>query len=116
MYSSNVRKVLSVIVIGLGAVGTLMSVALLWQMPLVLTAVLVLISAFMLFYHKSKSVLFVYVFGFFFGPITEIVAISHGAWSYAAPHLFGVPFWLPFVWGAASITIISAYLYVKREQ
>ncbi|VVB99749.1 Uncharacterised protein [uncultured archaeon] len=40
-----------------------------------------------------------------FGCLAEIVCITSGAWAYAIPQAFGMPYWLPFAWGTAALFI-----------
>jgi hypothetical protein len=94
-------------------VGSLLVVALFWGHALETAFFLFCIDALALLYFKRRRLLFSYLFGFFFGPLAEVVAIHAGAWTYAAPQFFGMPLWLPFLWGSAVITF--AYFYdLKR--
>ena len=39
------------------------------------------------------------------GAAAEIVAVKFGAWQYANSTYFGVPLWLPLLWGSATVFI-----------
>ncbi len=67
-------------------------------------ALLVVLHASTLLYLKTRRYFFGYLFGFVLGPVSEILLIHRGAWAYTEPGLFGVPLWLPFLWGAAVVT------------
>lgn len=57
-------------------------------------------------YHKREWILF--VVGIFFGVLIEVVTASFGRlqhWEHAS--LFGIPLWLPIVWG-------YAFIYMRR--
>ncbi len=104
----------SLVVAG-GAVGTFLAVVFLWRYSVLLDAGLILITLGFLFHFKKRRYIGVYLFGFLFGPLLEITAIYSGAWHYTAPDFFGIPFWLPFVWGNAAITIASVYALFEKH-
>jgi uncharacterized membrane protein YoaT (DUF817 family) len=60
----------------------------------------------------SFSRLLLFLLVFFAGPVSEIIAIYAGAWTYTYPSVFGIPLWLPFVWGNASLYIIDWYTFI----
>jgi uncharacterized membrane protein len=103
-------------VIAAGAIGTLIATMVLWQFPFPLILVLVLLSLGMISYLKKKRLIVIYFFGFFFGPLTEAASIYTGAWHYTAPDILGFPFWLPFVWGSASVVIAATYEVIDRRK
>ena len=39
------------------------------------------------------------------GAAAEIVAVKFGAWQYVNPTYFGVPLWLPLLWGSSTVFI-----------
>lgn len=63
---------------------------------------------FILFPHDSK-IWKIWVFGALFGPLSEAFCIYYGLWNYAHPDFFGIPIWLPLVWG--NVFILGALLY-----
>lgn len=75
-----------------------------WREPYLTAGVLIVFHSVVLWYLNSRRLFLTYLFGFVFGPIAEALSIAAGAWSYANPQFFGVPVWLPFVWGAATVT------------
>ncbi len=88
------------------ALVTLLSVAFLWRYPAhVLIFALAVTSGLMLYITKSRTVFSVFLFCFILGPLSEALCIWFDAWNYSTPHILGFPFWLPFVWGNAGITI-----------
>lgn len=38
----------------------------------------------------------------------EILIVSAGIWTYAMPHTFGIPLWIPFVWVNGALVFIQA--------
>lgn len=87
--------------VNMGAVG------LLWQHPVVLTLILLILSVAMLAVRGSYRIFSVWVIGFIFGPIAEVIAMETGAWTYAEPHLYTIPIWLPFLWANAALFIVN---------
>jgi len=80
-------------------------ITLLYESNVLLTLVLVFGGGATLWmYHERQDVL-VFVVGGVIGPIGEGVAVYFGAWSYTNPSFFGIPIWLPIVWGLASLLI-----------
>ncbi len=51
----------------------------------------------------SRHLFALYGIGGVLGPTAEVLAVSAGAWRYAAPDFLGIPLWLPFAWGLVSI-------------
>lgn len=77
----------------------------LWHRPLLLAAIYLVASVFLLSLWRSRHERLVYLGGFVLGPAGEMVAISSGAWSYADP-LWLVPAWLPPAWGLAAMILM----------
>ena len=75
--------------------------ALMWQQPVALALVYVVIAAGLLFWRHSASDLVYFFTPFFLGPIGEFFAVQRGAWSYDGSKT--LPIWLPFVWGIAGL-------------
>ena len=71
---------------------------------LLLTALLIATAVLALAASGFRRHLFaLYVIGGVLGPTAEVLAVSAGAWRYAAPDFLGIPLWLPFAWGLVSI-------------
>ena len=47
------------------------------------------------------------------GPMFEIQAVRSGAWSFAGPHLEGIPAWLFLVWAIFGVFIASFYEFLR---
>jgi hypothetical protein len=88
-----------------------------WDKPLMLTAVVISLSALMMLVHKDIEDLYLYIIIGSMGAAAEIIAIVSGAWEYAFPNLVGIPYWLPFLWGIAGLFIkrivIEIHEYIK---
>jgi hypothetical protein len=87
------------------ALATLFLTAVLWRYPVALIALLVVTAAAIYRIRPNASSVVVYATAFVFGPAAEAVSITTGAWEYDSNNLFGVPVWLPFVWGNAGLFI-----------
>lgn len=84
---------------------SLVSVSLLWKSPALLAGVLVLLGALMLRMRNSKGDFLLYSVCAISGALAETAAIHTGAWAYASPSIFGIPYWLPLLWGIAALFI-----------
>jgi hypothetical protein len=87
------------------ALATLFLTSVLWRYPAALIALLLVTAAAIYRIRPNASSVVVYATGFVFGPAAEAVSITTGAWEYDSTFVFGVPVWLPFVWGNAALFI-----------
>lgn len=87
------------------ALATLLLTAVLWHSPVALIALLLVTAAAIFAIRPNASSVVVYMTAFVFGPVAEAASITTGAWEYDSSNLFGVPVWLPFVWGNAGLFI-----------
>jgi uncharacterized membrane protein YoaT (DUF817 family) len=83
----------------------LVSVCALWQSPVLLTAILMILSGVVLVGRKNKQDLIIFLICGLAGASAEIFVVAYGAWSYSAPQLLGIPSWLPLVWGLSALFI-----------
>ena len=84
---------------------SLFSVSFFWEQPLLLTLILALVGAVVLFLSKKKEDIYLFIFISTGGALAEMVAIAFGAWTYNLPNISGIPYWLPFLWGVAGLFI-----------
>ena len=85
--------------------GGIISISLFFRNNVVLTGLLILAWILGLkFWHKREDIFF-FLSGSIVGPVGEIVCIKFGVWSYSNPSFFGIPMWLPFAWGLATVLI-----------
>lgn len=93
---------------------TLVSVALFYRHPIRLVGILVVIGiCIWMVEGKKKEDVLLYALSGIFGVIAEVIAITTGTWQYAAPYMFGVPIWLPFLWGIAGLYMKRLYITAK---
>lgn len=85
-------------------VGLVSAAGLLWQRPLVLTAIYGVVILFLLWRRWSPEVLGYCLVGLVLGPMAEYYAVLCGAWSYSGAE-FALPIWLPFAWGISGILL-----------
>ena len=83
-------------------IGTFTVVVLYWRQPFTALALLIGLSI-VLNAVTGWKLIKMYVVCAVLGPISEIICIRAGAWHYGHPQFLGIPIWLPFVWGNASI-------------
>lgn len=68
-------------------------------------SLLIFVSIIGLIKWRSKTTLIVFFIGGILGPLSEIVAINYGAWSYTNSNFLNIPIWLLLLWGNASVFI-----------
>jgi hypothetical protein len=90
------------------------SVILFYKNIILTCIILVIISVIALIKWKSYRTLLIFIIGGFWGPISEILAIKAGVWSYTTASMFGVPFWLFLVWGDAAAFLYQTAREIKR--
>lgn len=82
-----------------------------WNYTILVTIILLLFSIVLLWldsFRFTKS----FIIAGLLGAIAEAIAITSNPWEYSSPHLFGVPVWLPVLWGIASTSFISISKYL----
>lgn len=85
----------------------------LWQMPFLLACALCLLALIkrLVFPIKWELLWFLIVGGM--GAYAESLIIqTGGAWTYANPQFFGIPIWLPAIWGLTATALMTAYAAV----
>jgi len=102
----NNKKIILTIIISMA---TISLVALFWKNSLLMVLILIILSLFKHSIFPLKREFLLFVLGGIFGTLGESIVIVSGAWTYAQPHLFNFPVWLPFLWGLAGITGLSFY-------
>lgn len=58
----------------------------------------------LLIWRNYKDFIF-FLVGAIIGTISEIICINAGVWQYSNSSFLGIPIWLPFAWGLATILI-----------
>lgn len=110
--ASRVKDIeLCVIFFAFGAMATYF-----WKNVEITTALVILESAAALAIWRGRKYITVYVISAIFGPLAESVSIIFGAWSYGNPTAFGVPLWLPFLWGMAGLLAAKASEEIKFKK
>lgn len=92
----------------------LASVCSFWKKPFLLTFVLIIVSFIGLYRWRNKENFILFILGGLFGATTEAIAISFGVWTYTLPDFYGIPFWLPVLWGDASVFSYQTAIELKR--
>ncbi|MDA3856088.1 MAG: DUF2878 family protein [Candidatus Woesearchaeota archaeon] len=89
------------------SVMTLLTVAFLWNNPNLVLVLLIFYAFLILFLMKDKDMILIFFICGLMGAISEIIAISYGAWTYSKPNYFGIPIWLLVLWGIATLFMIN---------
>ena len=101
--SSNWERVLPA---AIGALGALLMVALFWPNPPFLATLLVALSLIMLW--RARPVDWgAYGVCAIMGTLAEIAGVGTGGWEYVQTTAWGVPVWLPFLWGIAYLAMVQ---------
>ena len=79
--------------------------ALCHRRPALLVVLLVATALATFAFWRRRHVVYLYVVGGIIGPCGEMIAVKAGAWAYADPAFLGIPAWLPFAWGLATVLI-----------
>jgi len=80
---------------------TILSVFHFWRNSFIATALILALGALMALTVRKKGFVQVYPIALLVGTVVEIIGVQSGAWRYLLPDFFGIPFWLPLVWGNA---------------
>ena len=73
---------------------------------LFLTMLLIILAIVGHFIWKSKITLIIWGVWAIGGPLTEVICIYFGVWSYSYSSFLGIPLWLILLWGNT-----AAYIY-----
>ena len=77
-----------------------------WQNVILLTFLLFFLWIIAILLWHSERDIVVFVVSAIIGPIAEISIINlGGAWYYSKPSFFGIPLWLPFLWGFSGLLL-----------
>ena len=93
---------------------TLSALFLLWNWPLLLTAVFMLLAMIELLAIGKKSVFFIGIFCSVGFGLSELLCIQLGAWSYAVTSFLDMPLWVFPGYGNITISAIALYELSSR--
>jgi len=103
----------AIAIASLVAVVTLIATS--YEENLLITSVLVLsVLAILLRKGCSRRDVVAFCIGAILGPSMEVIAIRGGAWQYAHPSFFGIPLWLPFLWGLTAFAMQKITQWIVR--
>lgn len=83
--------------------------------PPFLLLLLLCVSILLFLIKLNAEEILLYIIVSILGPLAEALSISSGVWNYAKPNLFGIPYWLPFLWGIAGIYISRLSQFLKNK-
>ncbi|MBM4296389.1 MAG: DUF2878 family protein [Deltaproteobacteria bacterium] len=83
----------------------LISVCSFWRRPILLTAILSVLSCVVLLGRRNRQDSKIFLTCGVLGAIAEVFVVAFGAWSYSAPQVLGIPYWLPLIWGLSALFI-----------
>lgn len=85
-----------------------------WRQSVLLTGLLLALSALALFLWRDWRIVALYVFCATMGYLAESSAVYYGVWRYTKPDLTYTPYWLPVLWGLATLFIARSYFIICR--
>lgn len=91
---------------------SLFSVALFWREPVLLSFLLLAIAGAMIWLRKDACEVALFALCGIAGTAAEAIGIAGGAWQYGKVFAFGVPMWLPVLWGIAAIFMARCYFQI----
>ena len=71
-----------------------------WQSNVLLFIIYFVLTLGLIYFHKDKTELVVFIYGILIGTIVEVIGTQiSGYQSFTKPDFGGIPMWLPIVWG-----------------
>lgn len=99
-------RMIKTLIITLGGAASIVIPLMTKADPLATLVGVALISVVMLWAAGNRSDVLHYATAFVFIPlIFDLPGVHVGLWAFANPGFFGVPFWLPFVYGNGSVFV-----------
>ena len=78
-----------------------------WETNIILTVLLMLVSAIVLIKFTNTAEKIFYFLGFVSIPIFDLIIVPRSAWTYGNPFIFGIPLWLPVGYGLSTVMIVK---------
>lgn len=97
------------------AVLGILAVVTLWNTPFVLLGMVLLLIVVVFVLQPSRNVLAVFLFAALLGPMAEMLCVQAGAWRYTNPQFFGIPVWLPFLWGLFGMAVYELSIVLQKR-
>ena len=95
-------------------IATFVAVIIFWRQSMLLLIILAVISL-LLNIVTGWRYIWTYLMCAVLGSLSEVVCIWAGAWHYGDSQFWGIPIWLPLVWGNASILFYElAKTYARK--
>jgi hypothetical protein len=88
--------------------------ALFWGNELLALVLLALVTLCAMTVKIHRRHLITFVYGAILGPLSELVCIYFGAWSYTNVSMLPIPLWLPIAWGLAGVHISEVNELIEK--
>lgn len=86
-----------------------------WQNSVLLFILYLTLTLFLIYLHKDKSELIIFIYGVLIGIVVEVVGTQiSGYQSFTKPDFEGIPIWLPLAWGYGFIAMKRIGFILKR--
>ena len=89
--------------VSIAAVLSVAMTAILWRQQLLLAVILAILAC-CVFLVEGLNYTKMFAVTGLLGTVTEAICIHYGAWHYTKSGFWGVPYWLPILWGMAGVT------------
>ncbi len=98
-------------------VAGLIAITQFYETNTLLTMILILLWFIGIKAWHTRQDIFFFIAGAVIGTIAEVICVNFGVWQYANPTYLGVPIWIPFAWGIATMMITrTGRTLVKLEK
>lgn len=86
-----------------------------WQNNVLLFAVYLVLSLGLMYFHRDKNELMIFIYGIIIGAIVEVTGTKvSGYQSFTNPDVGGIPLWLPIAWGYGFVAMKRIGFVLKR--
>ena len=94
--------------------GSFASVVVFWRNTQILLGMLFLLAG-LVNYSTDWLMIRGFIFCALTGSFAEMICIHFGVWRYNDPQFFGVPLWLPLLWGISSVFFASIHKHLAQK-
>jgi len=86
-----------------------------WQHNVLLFVIYLALSLGLIYYHKDKSELIIFIYGIVIGAIVEVIGTQVSGYQlFTNPDVGGIPLWVPIAWGYGFVAMKRIGFVLKR--
>lgn len=94
---------------------SLLCLCIFWSQPSALLLILSALSILLFLPRRTKAELILFFTAVIGGGLSEMAAVYFGAYHYAMPDLFNIPYWICVLWGIAAVFIARYSEFLKKN-